>query len=469
MRSVFLKNVILLLSMIGGNIYASDQTEHVKPVVDVAALDKALDHLNLPFELKPSSVNFDHIHIMEVPVHTSHVWLIENQDMPIVTFSMMMRQSGSAFEPKGKRGLLRLLVSMFDEGAGPYAYDDFKKLLIEHHIKLTVVPEQDTLTLGFSVPKASVKKAFEVLKLILTSLRLEERDLQKVKGQIALYLQQLLENEEQQADEALKKTLFHDHPYVVTVKEQLKDLSTLSSKDLKTFTQKMWTKDRLIMAAVGGITRDDLKKYVEDMLSSLPEKGEDVTLKDATFFDLGEKKHVTLDVPQTTILFAQKGIKRNDPDYFAHELALEILGSGDLGCRLMKRIREEKGLVYGIGAMSSIQQYTQLIVGRTSTRTQTVQDVITLIKDEWSTLIKNGVTEKELLAAKKRMNGLFLLRLDNTLGLARTLLGMQYYDLGKDYLTKRAQKINSVTLETINAVIQKHFSAEDLTFVSVGR
>lgn len=468
MRIIILINVVLFL--LNGHADASDQTDHVNPVVDALTLDKAMDHLDLPFEIKPSSVNFDHIRLEEVPIAgASSVWCIGYQDMPIVTFSMMLRQSGSAFEPKGKRGLLRLLVAMFDEGAGAYTCDEFKKLLIEHHIKLIVMPDQDTLTLGFSVPKASVEKAFEVLKLILTSLRLEERELKKVKGQITVHLQQLLDNEEQRAEEALKQHLLHDHPYVVTIKEQLQDLSAISSKDLKAFTQKMWTRDRIIMSAVGGITPQDLKKYVEDMLSSLPEKGDVVVLDDAKLFDLGKQTHVTLDVPQTTILFAQKGIKRNDPDYFAHELALEILGSGDLGCRLMKRIREEKGLVYGIVAASSIQHATQLIMGRTSTRTQTVNDVITLIKDEWSKLIETGVTEKELLSAKKRMNGLFLLRLDNTLGLARTLLGMQYYDLGKDYLTKRAEKINSVTLSAINAVIKKHFSAKDLTFVTVGR
>ena len=51
---------------------------------------------------------------------------------------------------------------------------------------------------------------------------------------------------------------------------------------------------------------------------------------------------------QTELLFAMPGPKRDDPDWYAAEIANYILGGGGFSSRLMQDVRDKKGLTYGI-------------------------------------------------------------------------------------------------------------------------
>ena len=48
------------------------------------------------------------------------------------------------------------------------------------------------------------------------------------------------------------------------------------------------------------------------------------------------------------VTFGQGGPKRDDPDWYAARLVNDILGGGGFRGRLMKEIREKRGLAYGV-------------------------------------------------------------------------------------------------------------------------
>ncbi len=427
------------------------------------------EELKLPFKLDPPHVSLASIKIQDVKTDRGlSVWLVENNDIPVVTCQLMFADGGSKNEPKGKRGLLTLLAALMDEGAGSYKGPEFKKFLIENNIDLVVNQTLDTFIIGFSVPKTAVKQAFQAVKLILTQLRLDPHEIDKLKSHLHLHYRQLIETQSEKAEEKLSQVLIGEHPYVTTVEERLDDLEKITREDMFDFIQAHFTKDRLIASVCGSISPSELKTYIDDTLKTLPEQTRASPVPDVTFQNTGTTYHVRVNIPQSTILFAHSGFKRNDPDYFAFDIAFDIFGSGELGSRLMQRIREDKGLVYGIGTMKVLNRHAQIILGRASTRTQTVNQVMELIRLEWKKFIEKGITQDELKRAKQRSIGVFPLHLTNTQGIVSTLTAIQYYRLGIDYLAQRTSHIEAVTLDHVNRLLKERFK-EELTFVIGGK
>jgi zinc protease len=70
------------------------------------------------------------------------------------------------------------------------------------------------------------------------------------------------------------------------------------------------------------------------------------------------------------------------------------------------------------------------------------------------------VTEEELADAKSYLTGVLPLALESNDGVARTMLSIELYDLGLDYLARYPEIIRALTQEQLQAAAQKHLSAE---------
>ena len=84
-------------------------------------------------------------------------------------------------------------------------------------------------------------------------------------------------------------------------------------------------------------------------------------------------------------------------------------------------------------------------------------------------MAEDGPSAEELEAAKLFQTGSFPLRLSSSGAIARLLVGMQIENLGIDYLERRNDYIEAVTLDDARRVARKLLDAGDLTVVMVGQ
>ena len=87
--------------------------------------------------------------------------------------------------------------------------------------------------------------------------------------------------------------------------------------------------------------------------------------------------------PQTSVLFGQSGLARNNEDFFALRIANYVLGGGGFQSRLYKNIREEKGLVYSVYSYLLSYENDGVVVGGFQTRNKSVFETIENVKKEW--------------------------------------------------------------------------------------
>ena len=167
-------------------------------------------------------------------------------------------------------------------------------------------------------------------------------------------------------------------------------------------------------------------------------------------------------------MFGQRGLKRDDPDYFAAALLTEIMGGG-FGSRLTEEIREKRGLAYSVSAGLAPMDRSAALVGRVGTANARVAESIALVRQEWQRMADDGPTAEEVSDAKAYLTGSFWLSLDGSGRIASMLVAIQRENLGIDYLDRRAGLIEAVTMEDLKRVAGSLFDPRALTFVIVGQ
>lgn len=416
----------------------------------------------------PTQPQPTHIDVKEVKSSKGiTAWIVEAHEIPVISLAIAFKNAGTAEDPKDLNGLVLLLSSMLDEGAGDWDSQEFKKLLLEKNIELSVSTSSDIFQVSFRTTRKNIAEAFYILKTILTKPRFDPDTLARVKNQVLTSLEQSLHNEHTIATNKLHSLIYENHPYGNTVEETLKRFPKITPEQMRQFIKDRFARDQLLITAVGDIAVDELKDYLDKTFGDFPEKATPSTVKDATLHNLGATVIERLNIPQSLIYFVQPGICRNHPDFYATFIMTKILGDGQFESRLWNEVREKRGLAYGIDADLQWSQHSSLFFGGTATKNNSTKEVVEIIRKVWVDMIK-GATQAELDFVKKRMIGSFALNFSSTIRIAKALLIYQIDNLGVDYINKRNKIVSDLSLADVNKAAKSLLKPDQLTFIIVG-
>ena len=228
-------------------------------------------------------------------------------------------------------------------------------------------------------------------------------------------------------------------------------------------------RDVLKIAVVGDITAKELAVRLDETFRALPEHAAPFEVADVVPRTEGEVVVIERDLPQSVVAFGHAGIKRDDPDFYAAYVVNRILGGGGFNSRLFEEVREKRGLAYSVYSYLHPLDHAGLVMGGVATQNARAGESLEVIRLEWQRMSESGPSPAELEDAKTYLTGSYPLRFSSTGRIAGMLLGIQLDDLGIDYVNKRNDLIDAVTLEDARRVAAGLLRAEDLTFVVVGK
>jgi predicted Zn-dependent peptidase len=174
------------------------------------------------------------------------------------------------------------------------------------------------------------------------------------------------------------------------------------------------------------------------------------------------------DSVQSAIRIGRALFNRTHTDYSSIQLLNLILG-GYFGSRLMRNIREEKGLTYGIH--SSLESYIRAGCFYISTEinTQLQEKGLIEIYREISNLREKIIPTDELKLAKNYMMGSFLRSVDGPFSIMDRYKILIDYKLSHQYYYNFIEKIKAITSNNLIEVANKYLQEQDLIEVVVGK
>jgi zinc protease len=395
-------------------------------------------------------------------------WLVEDSTIPLIAMNFSFA-GGAAVDPDDKAGLANFLSGMLDEGAGDLDSEDFQMRMDELSIRMSFRAQRDHFRGSLQTLSQTRDEAFDLLKLALTAPRFDTEPLERVRGQILLGIRQDEEDPGEIANRAWMHTLFNDHPYGRPTTGTADTVRAIQADDLEDLRQRLFARQRLLIAVVGDIDAETLKRLLDDTFGALPAEADIPEVPEATPVQGPLVEVIERNIPQSVIRFGHHGIKRNDPDFIPAFIVNSILGGGGFGSRLMQEVREKRGLVYSVFSTLQPMQRAGLMFGGAATMNERAAETIAVVHNELKRMAKEGPTEAELEEAQTYLTGSYPLNFDSNSKIANQLLAIQQDELGIDYVNRRNDLINAVTLADVRRVAQQLIDAEALIFTVVGQ
>lgn len=396
------------------------------------------------------------------------VWLVEDKTVPVVSLTFSF-DGGLVYDPEDKPGVGRLVSILLDEGAGQLTSQEFQSRLNDNAIRMSFSAGRDAFQGQLKTLKSNAALAFDLLRMALNQPRFDADAIERMRNANISEIKDDMGNPGWLVSRTYNGMVFEGHPYALPGYGNLDSMQRIARKDLLDFVRAQFARDVLKVAIAGDITKDEAEKAVDGIFGALSAQAEEVGGVDAPLNYAGKTILLPLSTPQTYISAGGAGIKRDDKDWHAAFIMNYILGGGGFDARLMKEIREKRGLTYGVYSSLASMKRAAVLQANMSASNEKVAEALKLLKQEWAKMAKDGPTDQEVQDAKSYLTGSLLLELTSTDDISETLNGMQRDGLDFDYINQRNAMINAVTAAGVRRVAARLLKPESLTVILVGQ
>jgi predicted Zn-dependent peptidase len=233
--------------------------------------------------------------------------------------------------------------------------------------------------------------------------------------------------------------------------------------------QSTYIPPRLVIAAAGGATHEEVLAMVEDALAeaglgSRADVWSGAGAGDAASVAKGShlggaarvrpefhsgKSHTVKDIEQLGIMLGCEGLPEGDDDRFIYSVMLTMLGGG-MSSRLFQSVREERGLAYAVNCVAS--QFTDtgtfgIYAGCTAENAQAVVD---LAVSEWDRLAQETPSQFELDEIVSQLSGSMVLGLESSAARMNRLARSEIFGLPLESPMDLIERVRSVTAEDVS-------------------
>jgi len=397
------------------------------------------------------------------------VYFVPTKGLPIVDVKLVFN-AGSAYDG-AQSGVAGLTSALLDQGAAGQSAQQIAEQFESVGAQFSTSSSRDfsTLTYRSLSESEALAQSWEVFKQVLNNPDFPVGDFKRLQEQTLLGIKRREESPGVLAQLALYREIYREHPYANPVRGTLDSVSAISRDDLVQFYKNYYVANNLKVILVGGISRQQAESMVADLLSGLPAGTKAMPI--AKVPELIEGKTIHLEYPsqQTHLLYGLPVITHNDADYFALSVGNHVLGGSGFSSRIVKEIREERGLAYSAYSyFNPMIQKGPFLIGL-QTRNEKLTEAATAVKQTLVEFIEQGVSEEELIAAKKNISGGFALRLDSNKKLLANVASIVASGASLDYLNTYLENINAVSIAAIQEAFKRRVTINNMVMVTAGQ
>ncbi|MBI1347717.1 insulinase family protein [bacterium] len=266
-------------------------------------------------------------------------------------------------------------------------------------------------TFVIQTKRDKLSTALSLLQQVLREPTLPKSELEILRRQLRSDLEQGLTDPQSLAVRLVQRTLSPypstDVRYIPTVQEELKQVEELDVASIKKLYAEFLGSQAGQVVIVGDFDPEETFKQLEGMLGGWEAKQKYARIPREAHLQVPEQRLVRIETPDKANAFYFGGevvaMSDQNPDYPALLIGNYIFGAGALSSRLGDRVRQQEGLSYGVGSVFralSLDERASLSL-YAITNPGNIDKVVAAIQEELTRLLKDGVTEAELDAARQ--------------------------------------------------------------------
>lgn len=396
----------------------------------------------------------------------ARVYFVESRALPILDVAVEF-SAGSAYDPRERAGLGRLVLEMLKAGSSRYSETEAGRRIADAGGKLRSNFDVDRA--GFSLRVLSSeterKKATETLADMLQSPLFPSGAFEREKARAVANAREAETQADHVAEKRLYELIYPAHPYGFSASPET--LAAITREDVGRHYSAHYGSARAVVTIVGDLHRDAARALAEELTSRLA-RGGDSDLAPVAPSARGETVRIAHPSAQSHVLLGLAALSYGDADYFPLLVGNYVLGGGGFASRLTKEVRSLHGYAYSVYSYFRVSGREGPFLVGLQTRRDQAGEALDRTRNVIAEFVAQGPTEAELSGAKKSLVGGFPLRIDTNRKVLNQAALIGFYKLPLDWLDQYPTHIHSVTLSQIRDAFARRVDPAKLSIVVVG-
>jgi zinc protease len=380
--------------------------------------------------------------------------------------------AGALRDPLEKLGVARFTASAMTRGTTTRTFQEINEITEAVGANVYVSGGRHLINFGGKSLTEDFGLLVDVLSDVLRNPTFPPREVDKVRGQIITGLRELENDTRGLASRDFRELLYTlEHAYGRPGEGTLETVPTIQREDLETFYRTYFSPQGAVIAVVGDVQPEAVRDALERALGSWQPPSQTPSFDTPEVNPLAERRrHVRTmtNKTQADIVLGTVGPARSADDYYAARLGDLILGHLGLMGRLGESVRDRQGLAYHASSSLDAGLGRGPWSVRAGVNPANVDQAIESILVEITRLRDEPVSDQELEDGQEYLTGSLPLRLETNEGIANTLLDMDLFQLGDDYIMRYPELMRSVTKDQIQAAARKYLDPEHYALAIVG-
>jgi zinc protease len=393
---------------------------------------------------------------------------MQDTELPLV-YVLGYFRGGSLFEPADKSGLAQLTGTVLRTGGTKGRGGDQINEELEF-IAATVeaMGGSEFMTVTGSALKKDFGKLMEIYADLVMNPAFPQDKLDLARNQSLESMRRQWDQPSRVSSLLFSERLYGpDSPYGRRAKPAT--LKAIGREDLVAFHKRIFSPANLMLGVAGDVGASEVKAVLEKAFKGWPKVKVDLPepapLKERAD---GTIYYAYKDTPQANMYLGHLGARRNNPDQYKLEVMNDIFGGGGFTARLMKELRSNRGLTYGIyGGVMEGRDRGPFMVSSQLKAAQFVE-ALGLIKDIIRDLQTNPVSDEEIETAKNSIINSFVFNFEQKNQVMSQLMSLKLQGFADDYFDTYIDNIRKVTKQDVLEAAKKYMDPAKMIIVVVG-
>ncbi len=381
--------------------------------------------------------------------------VVLGQDRP-QSRSVVLRarlSAGSIHETPGDGGIAYLAARSTLRGSGGRSFDEISLRTDELGSSLTVDSGRQFVEARVRCLADDLPEMSRILARTLIEPDFPESEVEKVKAEQLGAIAEGDNDTRATADRLLRAAIYPEpNPLGRRVLGRVETVRQFDASAVEQFHARTYGPGGATIAVVGGLGGfDRATELLEGALGEWRGDAEEQSIPDlgVTNFEAIRAVEKIAGKSQADLAIGLATIPRSDRTYYALDIANLILGRLGLMGRLGAEVRDRQGLAYYAFSQLEPRVDGSLWSARAGVDPANIDRAIEGVEQELERIRTVPVDDDELRDAKSYLIGVLPLALETHDGVASTLLAIEEFGLGLDYIDRYPRLISSVTREHV--------------------
>ena len=333
------------------------------------------------------------------------LWVFPQRDLPTVAGSIVMA-GGASLQPLSLPGLSQLTADMLDEGTTTRTAAQIAMTVEAMGASVSASCGWDGAYVGFKCLADDLGTTLDLVADILINPTFPAVEWQRVHGQTLAALRAERDSAESRAYRALLQALYSPgHPYRFPLAGTEQSVRAIAVEDLKAFHACSMSPAQAAIVVAGDVALEPLAVELDRRLShwrGLPTALPQLPATSSS----SQPRILVLDRPgavQAVVRAGHLGIDRRNPEFDSMLLFNQVLG-GQFTSRLNSKLREERGVTYGVRSSFECRRGAGPFAISTSVQSDRLAEALDDIRHELTAFVTGRPpTQDELDNARRAL------------------------------------------------------------------